>query len=129
MTSEVQLRPAIVVVEDDPDVLRVLQRLLSVTYPAYEVVTAKNGTEALAHVAARPVALIVTDYTMPEMNGIDLTHAVKERSPQTYVVLITAYATPEVERRALQAGVDRFLAKPFKLDQVEVIVHEALHDR
>lgn len=120
------VRPSIIVVEDDPDVLRVLKRLLSSLYPAYEITTAANGAEALEQVRARTVSLVLTDYNMPEMNGLDLSSHIKQLAPQVRVVLITAYATPEVERLARDAGVDYFLPKPFKLDQVEQVLQQAL---
>lgn len=128
MTSTAPQRKAIVVVEDDPDVLRVLQRLLSMLYRDYQVISASNGAEALAYVADHEVPLVITDYTMPEMSGLDLAAAVKAQTPATKVVLITAYATPEVERTARQAGIDYFLPKPFSLDQVEAIVREMLDE-
>jgi CheY-like chemotaxis protein len=126
MTAHASERQAIVIVEDDPDVLNVLQRLLRFDYPGYDVITAANGNEALDCIGGRETPLLITDYTMPEMNGLELTARVKAANPATVVVLITAYVTPEVERSARQAGVDHFLPKPFRLDQVEAIVRQAL---
>ena len=88
--------------------------------------TAGNGLEALEQLAEHSIALVLTDYNMPEMNGIDLAVAIKSRAPQVRVVLITAFATADLERRAREVGVDYFLPKPFQLDQVEQIVNRAL---
>ena len=73
-----------------------------------------------------PVPLLITDYNMPGMNGLDLAQAVKAAAPTTTVVLLSAYATPEMARRAQEAGADYSLPKPFPFDQLEAIVREAL---
>jgi two-component system, response regulator, stage 0 sporulation protein F len=125
--SDVQTeRTGILIVEDDPDVLRVLRRLLQSMYQEREVMTAGNGNEALEQLAEHPIALVLTDYNMPEMNGLDLAIAIKSRMPEVRVVLITAFATSELERRAREVGVDFFLPKPFQLEEVELIVGQAL---
>jgi CheY-like chemotaxis protein len=114
------------IVEDDPVVLRVLTRLLGSIEGRFKVLTAKNGAEALLFLQSYPVALVLTDYNMPEMNGIDLAMQVKQASPATRVALLTAYATPDMECRAHSAGVDYFLAKPFHIDELDRIVQRAL---
>ena len=78
----------------------------------------------MAQIALRPVPLVITDYNMPGMNGLQLTDAIKETSPDTRVVLITAYATPELEKRAREHRVDHYLPKPFPLDRLEQIVRD-----
>jgi two-component system response regulator (stage 0 sporulation protein F) len=93
----------------------------------YDIVTVSSGAEALAQIALRPVPLVITDYNMPGMNGLQLTTAIKETSPDTRVVLITAYATPELEKRAREQRVDYYLPKPFPLDRLEQIVRDVLH--
>ena len=92
----------------------------------YDIVTVNGGAEALAQIALRPVPLVITDYNMPGMNGLQLTAAIKETSPDTRVVLITAYATPELEKRAREQRVDHYLPKPFPLDRLEQIVRDVL---
>lgn len=98
--------PAIILVEDEPDILIILHRLMQNLTSGYDVVTAKSGAEALAQVALRPVPLLITDFNMPGMNGLELARAVKEASPKTHIVLVTAYATPELERRARDTGIN-----------------------
>jgi CheY-like chemotaxis protein len=92
----------------------------------YDIVTVNGGAEALAQIALRPVPLVITDYNMPGMNGLQLTAAIKETAPDTRVVLITAYATPELEKRAREHRVDYYLPKPFPLDRLEQIVRDVL---
>jgi two-component system, response regulator, stage 0 sporulation protein F len=118
--------PAIVLVEDEPDILIILHRLMRDLTGSYDIVTVSSGAEALETIGLRPVPLLITDYNMPGMNGINLARDVKALSPDTVVLLISAYATPELEHRAQDAGVDHYLPKPFVLDRLEQIVRATL---
>ena len=119
-------RPAIVLVEDEPDILIILQRLLRHAATAYEIISVPDPTQALDQIVGRSVALLITDYNMPGMNGLQLTAMVKQQSPGTRVALITAYATPEMEQQARAAGADYYLTKPFDLDHLEQVVRASL---
>ena len=118
--------PAIVLVEDEPDILIILHRLMRDLTGGYDIVTVNNGTEALAQIALRPVPLVITDYNMPGMNGLQLTIAIKDMTADTKVVMITAFATPDLERRAREGKVDYYLPKPFPLERLEQIVRDVL---
>src|SRR5688500_17457964 len=73
MHPQQQSTPAIVVVDDEPDIVTILRRLVREMVTDYEVIAASNGTEVLAHLDARPIMLIIADYNMPGMNGLQLT--------------------------------------------------------
>lgn len=126
MSEAASRNPAIVLVEDEPDILSILHRLMRDLTGGYDIVTVSSGFDALAQIALRSVPLVITDYNMPGMNGLQLTAAIKETSPDTRVVLITAYATPELEKRAREQRVDHWLPKPFPLDRLEQIVRDTL---
>ncbi|ACL25923.1 MULTISPECIES: response regulator [Chloroflexus] len=118
--------PAIILVEDEPDILIILHRLMRDLTGGYDIITVNSGADALAQIALRRVPLVITDYNMPGMNGLQLAAAVKETSPDTSVVMITAYATPELEKRAREQRVDYYLPKPFSLDRLEQIIRDVL---
>jgi CheY-like chemotaxis protein len=126
MSDTASRNPAIILVEDEPDILIILHRLMRDLTGGYDIVTVNGGAEALAQIALRPVPLVITDYNMPGMNGLQLAAAIKETSPRTSVVMITAYATPELEKKAREQRVDFYLPKPFPLDRLEQIVKEVL---
>lgn len=126
MPDQTGRNPAIILVEDEPDILIILHRLMRDLTGGYDILTVNGGAEALAQLELRPVPLVITDYNMPGMNGLQLAAAVKETSPDTRVVMITAYATPELERRAREQRIDYYLPKPFPLDRLEQIVKEVL---
>lgn len=119
-------RPTIVMVEDQPELLTLLHRVLRDLTDAYDIVTASDAAAALAHIKRRPVALVITDYHMAGMSGLDLLMRVKAIAPQTPVILLTAYASVLLEQRVLAAGADAFVAKPFSLDRLEQLVRAAL---
>src|SRR5205823_14939552 len=100
MPDQPPRNPAIILVEDEPDILIILHRLMRDLTGRYDIVTVNGGTEALAQIALRPVQLVITDYNMPGMNGLQLTAAIKETAPDTRVVLSKASSTPELENRA-----------------------------
>ncbi|MFN3373933.1 MULTISPECIES: response regulator [Chloroflexus] len=118
--------PAIILVEDEPDILIILHRLMRDLTGGYDIITVNSGADALAQIALRRVPLVITDYNMPGMNGLQLAAAIKETSPDTSVVMITAYATPELEKRAREQRIDYYLPKPFPLDRLEQIVRDVL---
>lgn len=80
------------------------------------VATAGDGKSALASIAKSPVHLVISDYNMPEMDGLHLLHYLRS-SPQTQktgFLLITGRADPEVINKGKQLGMNNFLAKPFQ---------------
>ncbi len=118
--------PAIVLVEDEPDILIILHRLMRDLTGGYDIITVSGGAEALLQLSLRPVPLVITDYSMPGMDGLELAAAVKTASPTTRVVMMTAYATPELEYQASRQSVDYYLPKPFPLDHLDQIVRDVL---
>jgi two-component system, response regulator, stage 0 sporulation protein F len=118
--------PAIILVDDEPDVLIIMHRLLRDLAHNHALIAVSTGHAALSNIAVCAVPLLITDYNMLGMDGLQLIETVKRISPQTHTVLITAYDSPDLRRRAHTALVDHYLAKPFSLDQLEQIVREHL---
>jgi NtrC-family two-component system response regulator AlgB len=92
----------------------------------HEVRTAGSEREARALVEESAFDLVLTDYRMAEMNGLELLAEIKRRRPETQVVLMTAYATVENAVAAMKAGAYDYVTKPFSLDQIQPIVERAL---
>ncbi len=115
------LTPAvkILAVEDDPVARAVLhQALLRL---GHEVIEAKDGTEALSVLEREPVRLVVSDWMMPELDGLGLCRAVRARVNADYVyfILLTGQqADVDNQREAIEAGVDDFLTKPLKVQEI-----------
>ena len=114
-------RATILAVDDDPQVSRAIVRDLRARYGSdYRVVRATSGDEALGVLAelalrSRPVALLVSDQRMPGMTGIELMAQVRETSPDTRLLLLTAYADTDVAIRAINdIGLDYYMFKPWE---------------
>jgi DNA-binding NtrC family response regulator len=117
---------AILVVEDEPDILNLLQLLIRLWTTEYELLPAKDGETALAYTNNRSIPLVITDYSMPGMNGLQLTTTIKAQTPATQVVLVTAYPTLALYDEAKAQGVDFYLTKPLHVERLEQIVRTAL---
>ena len=118
--------PAILLVDDDVEMLRLLQRIISSVATGYTILTCTHGDMALEQAMQQPTPLLITDYNLPGMNGLQLTAALKARAPATRVVLISANITPDMERRARERDVDYLVRKPFHVDPFIQIVLAAL---
>jgi response regulator RpfG family c-di-GMP phosphodiesterase len=117
----------VLVVDDEPRLRQALVRLMERDGFACE--SAGTGVEALAVLEARPVALLLTDVTMPEMDGVTLLRTVRERWPDTAVVMITGVTEVDVAVRCLSTGAMDYLSKPFHLDEVRARVRQVLERR
>jgi two-component system, response regulator, stage 0 sporulation protein F len=119
-------RPAIMLVDDEPIMLTVLAYALDYLAPDYEVIALRDGAAALAHLAQRSVALVITDYHMPGMDGMALLGAMQATAPTCPVGLLTASLTPALAQRAQAAGAAFVLSKPFELVQLAALVQTVL---
>jgi rubredoxin/CheY-like chemotaxis protein len=116
----------ILVVDDDERVLFVLRRTLMKLSDEYEIVTARNGREALDKVGTRPFDLVITDLRMPGIDGVELTEQVKARNSGTVVIWVTAYGCHQVEAEVARLSVYKCLEKPLKVTEIRQIAQEAL---
>jgi two-component system, NtrC family, response regulator AlgB len=115
----------LLVVDDEKNVRDTLGRFLGSR--AHEVAIAVSGREALA-IMFRDGAfdLVLSDWRMAEMNGLELLNAIKAKFPATIVILMTAYGTIENAVAAIKAGASDYVTKPFLLDQIQHAVDRAL---
>ncbi len=116
----------ILIVDDEPNVTLILSRSLDKLDKEYEIETAQSGKEALSKIESKPYALVITDYRMPEMNGLDLAMAVRRIAPETQVILMTAHGTGALQNTAEGLNLDGYIDKPFKLSEIRRIVGAAV---
>jgi DNA-binding NtrC family response regulator len=120
------LAPVILIVDDDPTILLLLNRFLGKLAPMYDIMTAGDAQSALPHLDQRTVPLLITDYMMVGMDGLQLTAAVKAASPTTHVILISGDDSAELKQRALSQQVDTFLPKADLFDRLGDVVRSLL---
>lgn len=118
----------ILIVDDEASVLYVMQNSLRKLGSHFQVSTAPDGIKALDLLRQRPFDLVITDYKMAGMDGLELIGAIREIRPNTRVILITAYGSDAVEAEARRLQAYRFLTKPLEISTFRQIVQEALDD-
>ncbi len=117
----------VVVVDDEPRLRQVLVRLMS--RDGFECIDVADGHAALAAMEQHAAPLLLSDLRMPGMDGVELLRHVRERWPDTAVVMITAVADVEVAVSCLALGAMDYLTKPFHLEEVRARVRQALEKR
>jgi len=116
----------VLLVDDERIVREVASRLLSDL--GYEVTAVASGPEAIevCRAAERPVDLAILDWIMPEMNGRECFRKLREVCPGLRAILSTGYLQDGIAQEALEEGMVGFIAKPYRLDQLARVVHDAL---
>ncbi len=109
----------VLVVDDEELYRRAIERILH--RAGFEVLMARDATEALQQVAAESVDLVLCDIQMPGINGLELVRQILEVEPDLPCIVMTGYNTPENSLEALQAGAFWYLEKPFEHDRLDVI--------
>jgi two-component system response regulator AtoC len=107
----------ILIVDDNPHMCNLLTDILEIF--DYQGITAKDGEDALSFLRKESFDLVITDLRMPNLGGMDLLKSIKEENPSLPVVVITAYGKADTERDVLAARADGYLAKPFKVNDIE----------
>mgnify|MGYP003767032177 CR=1 FL=1 len=116
---------SLLIVDDEPNIRRVLEAVF--TKDGYQVQTAENGRKALDILATDPnLNVAVCDLIMPDMNGVEVLKAAKEINPRLSVVMITAHGTIKTAVDAMKLGAFDYITKPFDMDEIKLIVKNAL---
>src|SRR5215467_4132089 len=114
----------ILIADDEPSNRRILAQEL--THKGFAVDTAGGGKEALAKTEAAPPDLLILDYMMPDMSGLDVLQELRRQGNDTPVVLITAFGSIERAVEVMKAGAYDFITRPFDPDYIELVVRKAL---
>jgi DNA-binding NtrC family response regulator len=115
----------VLLVDDEPGVLFTLSEVL--TDRGHKVITARSGTEALTKL--EDAEAVVTDLSMPGMDGLELMGHVTSRDPTLPILLLTAHGSERVAVAAMKQGAYDYLTKPFDIDEVAVVIERALEAR
>ena len=115
----------VLLVDDEPGVLFTLSELL--VERGHKVITAKNGVEALTKL--EEAETVLTDLSMPRMDGLELMTQIAARDPSLPVILLTAHGSEKVAVAAMKQGAYDYLTKPFDIDEVAVVIERALEAR
>jgi DNA-binding NtrC family response regulator len=113
----------IMVLDDEPIVCKRLKPALE--KQGYEVDTFTESAEAMEQIRRIDYDIIITDLKMKGIDGMQLLGEAKRRLPRTEVIVITGFATMETAKESFQHGVFDFIAKPFKLREIQSVVSRA----
>ena len=103
--------PNVLVVDDEKTVCNSCKKIL--TREGYNVEVAMSGEEALSKVKGNDFDVLVTDWKMPQLDGIEVANRIKKENPNIAVVMITGYPSVETSIKALRSGVSDYVPKPF----------------
>jgi signal transduction histidine kinase len=113
----------ILIIDDEEAARYGIARAL--TAAGYQLAEAANGREALELIDSFQPDVIVSDINMPELDGLSLLRRLRERGDAPPVILVTAYGSQERVLEALRAGAYDYIAKPFEVDELRVVVRNA----
>ena len=117
-------RSRILVVDDDPLIRGSLYEMLKGRQ--YDVEMAADGTEAMDHLKRRPFQLVLTDWKMPQVDGMSLIGHIRSQYPDVSVVLITGFGTINSAVEAIKRGAFDYLTKPIQPEELEATIQRAL---
>jgi response regulator RpfG family c-di-GMP phosphodiesterase len=121
--------PLIVLVDDEEMVLTSLRSFLTLE-TEYDIETYTSPKKALENLDSRPLDLIISDYLMPEMNGIDFLLQVKRLHPYSTRILLTGYADKENAIKAInEVGLYQYVEKPWDNEELKLIIQNGLERR
>jgi len=116
----------ILLVDDEPDLLSGLKRSFAKRLPDIEVLTAKDGNEALAKLEQDDIDLVLMDIMMGETNGLEILDQIQAVRPQLTVIMMTGYGTIELAVDAIRRGAWDFITKPLELDALARLLRKGL---
>ena len=122
-----ETRARILVVDDE----RSMREFLEIFFAreGYEAITAADVDTALLALDADDFDVVISDVQMPGKGGLDLLRAIKDMAPETVVIMITAFASTETAIEAMKEGAYDYVTKPFKVDELRLVVEKALEKK
>jgi two-component system response regulator PilR (NtrC family) len=117
----------VLVVDDERSMQEFLEILLR--KEGYDVTTAGDVAGALLALESDDYDLVISDIQMPDRSGLDLLRAIRQTQPEVLVVMITAFATTETAIAAMKEGAYDYITKPFKVDEIKLVVQKALEKK
>ncbi len=114
----------ILVVDDEKNLLEFMKIMLE--QEGFNVTTCPNGESAIELLKGKIFDIVITDIKMPRVSGIDILKYIKSTSPETDVIMITAFASHETAVEAMKEGAYDYISKPFNNEQIKLVIRKAL---
>jgi len=117
----------ILVVEDDEEMRSLLKDFIEAE--GFETDSVSNGYDALGILIKKPFDLVVTDIRMPGLTGLDILPRIRKIQPGVSIIMITAFGSEEVRRRAYERGATLYLEKPIHFQELRELIHQMVPSR
>lgn len=117
------MKNKLLIIDDEPLIRMSLNEGLKDT--GLEIVTARSGKEAMEILNSDNFGFIITDYKLPDLNGLEILKLVKNTYPDTIVIMMTAYGTSETAIDAIKMGAFDYITKPFSIEEIKIILAKA----
>ena len=117
----------ILIVEDDAKLRDALCQITA--KEGYQPTGVESGEEALEEASMHAFAMVVTDLKLPGINGMQVLQSIRSASPDTSIIIITAYASVDTAVEAMKNGAEDYLVKPFSLDEIRLIIAKTMEKR
>ena len=117
-------RAQLLIVDDEASMCEFLEIILQKN--GYQVSSRQSARAAIKDLETGTFDLVISDINMPEMSGLELLQLIKEKSPSTEVIMITAYASTDTAIQAMKRGAYDYIIKPFNNDEILLTIEKAL---
>ncbi len=114
----------VLIVDDEPAVLKMVSKALSIDYERYGVLTAESGSQALEILSQEEIFLVVSDIKMPGISGLHLLVKIRDNYPKVQVILMTGFSSEEIRSQVKDNGCLHFLEKPFNTNYLIELIRE-----
>lgn len=116
----------ILYVEDDEETRQLLENLLRKKYPGFTVHTARNGPEGIALFHEHRPDIVLTDISLPGMNGMEMAAEIKKTAPETIVIAVTAYSDVEYLAGTSDSDISHYIRKPVEFERLFAAVEKSV---
>ena len=117
----------VMLVDDEEDIRKIISMFLEKM--DYDVVTAKDGEEAMSHFHKGRFDLVISDLTMPTMDGLELLKKIRELDKDTFFLMITGHPSIETAVNAIRQGAYDYIEKPVRLEEMKLKIERALENK
>jgi DNA-binding response OmpR family regulator len=114
----------VLIIEDDEEMRSLLKDFF--VKEGFETDSVSNGYDAFGIITKKPFDLVVTDIRMPGLTGLDILPRIKKIQPEVAIIVITAFGTEEVRRKAFERGAKAYLEKPIHFQELRGLIHDVI---
>jgi len=114
----------VLIIEDDEEMRSLLRDFFDAE--GYQPEAVSNGYDAFGRLTKKPFDLVITDIRMPGLTGLDILPRIKKIQPEAAIIVITAFGTEEVRRKAFERGANAYLEKPIHFQELRDLIRDVI---